>query len=98
MSAGNKRKDWGPSSDLSPGASSSGASADPRQVLAAAGPVGADLVPGQYDQISSNTTKNSYKNRIFRVDKRRGQEESHTLRENHNEKEKKRKRKAGAFS
>ena len=67
VTAGNKRKGWGPSSDLSPGASSSGAAADPRQVLAAAGPVGADLVPGQYVQVSSNTNKSSYKNRIFRV-------------------------------
>ena len=67
VTAGNKRKGLGPSSEPSPGASSSGVAADPRQVLAAAGPVGADLIPGQYVQVSANTNKSSYKNRIFRV-------------------------------
>ena len=67
VTAGNKRKGVEPSSEPSPGASSSGVAADPRQVLAAAGPVGADLIPGQYVQVSANTNKSSYKNRIFRV-------------------------------
>ena len=66
-SAGNKRKGLEPSPEPSSGASSSGVVADHLLVPAAAGPVGADLVPGQYVQVSAGTTKSSYKNRIFRV-------------------------------
>ena len=66
-SAGNKRKGLEPSPELSSGASSPGVAADHLLVPAAVGPVGADLVPGQYVQVSAGTTKSSYKNRIFRV-------------------------------
>ena len=66
-SAGNKRKGLEPSPEPSPGASSSGVTADRLLLPATAGPVGADLAPGRYVQVSAGTNKSSYKNRIFRV-------------------------------